>query len=102
MTCPFALDMEGWCHFSVRLERTKLHKQLKGAALGYEDEKFTYLIAGRRPLAGAQARIIGYPRIGKVIGLSLCKSDGALENAQIAKRDERYKAAKKSRWGDVF
>lgn len=102
LECPFARETEGWCHFSVRLERSRLHKQLKGADLGYEDEKFTYLIAGRTLRPMNASRIIGYPRIGKVMGLSLCNPDGHLSDAQIAKRDVRYKQAKKSKWGDVF
>lgn len=102
MACPFEQQTEGWCHFSVRLERTKLHKSLKDAALGYEDEKFTYLVAGRAPLAASGARVIGYPRIGKVIDVPLCKTDGALQNVQVSKRNEHYKRAKKLRWGDIF
>lgn len=102
MACPFASGAEGWCHFSVRLERTKLHKALKDAALGYEDEKFTYLIAGRAPLTTSAARVIGYPRIGKVIDVPLCMPDGSLQNAQISRRDARYKQAKKLKWGDVL
>lgn len=101
--CPFSDPaQEGWCHFSVRLERTKLHKNLKEAALGYEDEKFTYLIAGRAPRLTEGARVIGYPRIGKVMGVPLCLPEGVLTTAQISKRDPRYKAAKKIRWGDTL
>jgi len=102
LECPFAREAVGWCHFSVRLERTKLHKALKDAALGYEDEKFTYLIAGRSALLTTGPRVIGYPRIGKVVDVPLCMPEGVLHNAQISKRDARYKQSKKLRWGDVF
>jgi ribosomal protein RSM22 (predicted rRNA methylase) len=101
-TCPFAGADAGWCHFSVRLERTRLHKDLKGGALGYEDEKFTYMVFGRTPRTIGNARIVGYPRIGKLIDLNLCLPDGSLQRAQISKRDARYKTARKSRWGDEF
>ena len=36
--CPMGPD--DWCHFSVRVERTRLMKQLKGGDAPFEDEKF--------------------------------------------------------------
>src|SRR5690606_25424189 len=59
--CPLA-GTERWCHFVQRLARTRLHRAAKGADLGYEDEKFSYVIATRvtpRPFAG---RILSQPR----------------------------------------
>lgn len=100
--CPYAKEESGWCHFAVRLERTRLHKDLKGGALGYEDEKFTYLVFGRTPKAQEKARIVGHPRINKVIDVLLCTPDGTLNKEQVAKRDPRYKPLKKSRWGDTL
>src|SRR6267154_1893376 len=45
-TCPMAAAGD-WCHFSQREERTSQHRQLKGGELGYEDEKFSYFVAGK-------------------------------------------------------
>ena len=51
LDCPLK-DTAQWCHMSARVERTSLHRKIKSdAALGYEDEKFSYLVATRLPAA---------------------------------------------------
>jgi ribosomal protein RSM22 (predicted rRNA methylase) len=53
--CP--LTKPDWCHFSQRLQRSQVHKQLKSAELPYEDEKFIYVALSRtRAAALARAR----------------------------------------------
>jgi len=54
-----------WCHMAARVERTSLHRRLKGAELPYEDEKFSYVIATRTPVDRAAARIIRRPDVQK-------------------------------------
>jgi ribosomal protein RSM22 (predicted rRNA methylase) len=97
--CP----MEGsdWCHFAVRLERSSLHRELKGAKLGYEDEKYSYLAVSasrpRRPVA----RLLRSPRLHKGhVRLWLCEAGGLTERV-ISRRDgEIYKRARQARWGE--
>ncbi len=98
--CP--LPSGDWCHFAVRTERSRLHKQLKGGLLGYEDEKFTYLVALRQPPSTQPAfsRILRHPFVEpRSITLKLCKPAGLAEVNIRAAEKARFKAARKSNWG---
>jgi len=98
--CPLAAP--DWCHFSVRLARSREHVQLKGGTLGYEDEKYSYLLLSRPGIgARATARVIRRPEENKFsVTLPLCAADG-LETRVVPSRDKAtFKAAKKLDWGD--
>ncbi len=106
--CPHARECplggtDRWCHFAHRLSRTRLHRTAKGAALGYEDEKYSYVIASRTAPKPFSGRIIGVPRESKpTIQMELCGLDG-LEKITIAKRDrELFRRARRMRWGDSW
>ncbi len=60
--CPMTGD--DWCHFSVRLPRSRDHMFLKEGVVPFEDEKFSYLVA-RRAGAPAAGRIIAPTRLAK-------------------------------------
>lgn len=101
--CP--LTPPDWCHFSVRLARSRDHRLAKGAEVPYEDEKFAYLLAARPGLAVGprRPRVLARPRVGKPgIDLKLCGTDG-LEHRFAAKRDKPDHAiARRLDWGDVW
>jgi ribosomal protein RSM22 (predicted rRNA methylase) len=98
--CP--LQAPDWCHFTQRLPRSRAHKQIKGAELPFEDEKFSYLALTRTPLARHPARVLAQPVATKIeVTAKLCTADGLV----IAKVPHRAKAdyarAKRWRWGDA-
>jgi ribosomal protein RSM22 (predicted rRNA methylase) len=105
--CPHSAEcpLQGtlaWCHFSTRVERSKLHRSLKdGAVLGYEDEKFSYVALSRKTAILPAHRVIGYPAGSKIVQLQLCNQDGMASNAQIAKNRPQYKVCRKLEWGDA-
>ncbi len=92
-----------WCHFTVRVQRGKLHKMIKGADVPYEDEKFIYMAFVRTRPKIKGARILRHPYIEKGrVTLELCtESENKTETITKAKK-ELYKAAKKSQCGDLF
>ena len=100
LECPMAAAGD-WCHFAQRVERTSLHRLAKGGALGYEDEKFSYVIAMHAPAQLPHARIVRHPlKHPGHVQLTLCTA-GRLERETVAKSDkERYRAARKAEWGD--
>lgn len=94
-----------WCHFTCRVERTKIQKQVKNANVPYEDEKFTYLAVLKdksiKPINGVN-RIIRHPVIrSNMIEVKLC-SNGEIMNRIYTKKDkETYKMLKKAKVGDL-
>lgn len=99
--CP--LDEPDWCHFSVRLSRSRDHMRMKGGTLGYEDEKYSYLVVARPGIGAAAAgRVLRRPEENKFsVTLAVCGADG-LETRVVPSRDKpAFKAAKKLDWGDA-
>ena len=101
LPCPLSAD--DWCHFAVRLPRSKLHRRAKGVELGYEDEKFSYAVLSRVPVPKAGARIIRQPQVrsGHVL-LVTCEPDGIHQRTVSRKQGTLYKDAKGAAWGDAF
>lgn len=100
--CPMEKGHD-WCHFSVRFERTKLQKRVKEATLGYEDEKYSYIIASKNPVPRPLNRIVKTPvKRSGFISFTVSNANG-LENKIFSKKDrEIYLQAKKLEWGDTF
>jgi ribosomal protein RSM22 (predicted rRNA methylase) len=100
--CPMAAAGD-WCHFSQRVQRTAEHRQLKGGSLGYEDEKFSYLVASRLALTPAKSRIVRHPRKhAGFLHLNLCTPAG-LETRTVTKSQKPvYKLARKAEWGGAW
>lgn len=100
--CPLREDAR-WCHFAVRLARSRDHMIAKGGRVPFEDEKFCYLVAGKDfTVMQKGRRILATPKASKAgIALTLCAPDRA-EQRLIGRRDKAaYKAAKRCGWGDI-
>ncbi len=99
--CP-AKDLD-WCHFSARLNRSALHRRLKGGTLGYEDEKFSYVAAWRGDLAEGLPRVLRHPLIqpGR-IETELCIAPDRRRVVTTKRNKDGFKRARKLGWGDAF
>ena len=97
--CP--MTGEDWCHFAVRVQRTQLHRALKGGDAPYEDEKFCYLAAMRgEPENACASRVLRHPQIAPGrIGVTVCEG-GAIAERTFTKKDTQWKQVRKIAAGD--
>lgn len=108
LPCPHGQECglkEDYCNFSVRVNRTKTSMQIKNATLGYEDEKYFYLIFSKNQIGRAHKNIIiRRPQIRKsCIDLKLCCNDTMIQNKTVTKKDkDNYHKAKHLKHGDIF
>lgn len=106
--CPHTADCPvvspDWCHFSRRVARSRLHRQVKGADVPWEDEKFIYIAASRTAITPPAARVLVPPHSAPGrINLKLCTQDGKLEERLVSKRDkDAYRVARRADWGDAI
>ena len=100
--CPMQATGD-WCHFAVRVPRSRLHRQVKGGTLGYEDEKFACLVVDVRGGAMASGtRVLRHPRIEKgQVGLEVCTPDRPTR-VVVTRRQPGYRAARKVDWGGTW
>jgi ribosomal protein RSM22 (predicted rRNA methylase) len=96
--CPMPPD--DWCHFAARLERTSLHRRLKGGTLSFEDEKYSFVAVAREEAPRPAARVIRRPeqRPG-LIRLTLCRGDARSDDSVTRRDPARFRAARHAEWG---
>lgn len=97
-----ALAQGDWCHFTARAARSRLHKQLKGADVPYEDEKFCFLAAARGDARHCAGRVLRKPftETGRIT-LNICSENG-VSSEQVTRKSPLFKAARKCGSGDRF
>lgn len=100
--CPIEPGTD-WCHFSARVSRSSLHRQVKGGSLPYEDEKYSYVAVTREPATPAVSRVIRRPQIRKgLVLLDLCGPDGLARETVTKRHGPLYKQARDAEWGDSW
>lgn len=101
------IPKDDWCASSVRVQRTKTHKYLKDAEIGFEDEKFSYIAISKEDvdfnLSDNVRRILRHPKIenGRVI-VKTCLKGEIKEEIITKKNKDEFKLLKKKNVGDMF
>lgn len=100
--CP--MSRRDWCHRPVRVARTALHRGAKHAQLGFEDEKFSFVVLTRDPPARtAKARIVRKPmRNAGHVHLDLCNADGLARTTVTRSDRDTYRQARNTEWGGAW
>jgi ribosomal protein RSM22 (predicted rRNA methylase) len=99
--CP--MPAHDWCHFGVRVQRSRLQREVKAGSRGFEDEKYSYVVASKHGPVDREPRVLRRPviRTGHV-RLNLCADDGLREVVISRRHRDTYKDARKVRWGEAF
>lgn len=105
--CPHAkpcpMQKPDWCHFSARVERSSWHRQLKGAEMNYEDEKFSYVMFSKDPINRVEMRILSRPeKKSGYVRLKLCTDSGIIYKNIPKSAHKKYREARQSNWGEEF
>lgn len=92
-----------WCHFPARVERSFYHKYAKSGALSYEDEKYSYVIVSKENVSKRKLPLLAEPqKFSGHLTLKLCTTEGIQDITLSRRHKERYKKARKLRWGDAL
>lgn len=83
-------------HFAVRVQRTRLHKALKGGDAPFEDEKFSYLVLTRqKPDDACRMRVLRHAQIAPGrITVPVCGEAGE-KLLTVTKKDPLWKRVRK-------
>lgn len=98
------LPENDWCNFSCRIQRSKIHKELKNGDSPFEDEKYIYIAVSRKEiLQENRQRIIRHPlKYNGFIKLKICDKEEIKEITITRKEKEKFKIARKSNTGDLL
>ena len=97
------LPENDWCHFSCRVPRTKIMKQIKNAEVPYEDEKFCYIAFSRIQYKTTGSRILKHPYYRpKVVEMEVCCETGVKKIVITKNNKEKYREARDAKIGDLI
>ncbi|WP_067496272.1 small ribosomal subunit Rsm22 family protein [Actinoplanes sp. TFC3] len=103
--CPLSTTPGDWCHFAARVNRSAVHRRLKNAQLGHEDEKFSFIAGAPSPtLQQPGGRVLRHPQFRKgMVTMQLCRAAGDVQLQIISKKEGTlYRAARDVEWGDAW
>ena len=101
--CPLRDSESDWCHFVERVDRSRIQRHLKNGVLGYEYEKYSYLLMSKNSIHSDGKRIISRPNYTKhSMSFDICSEKNS--HIVITKKENKskFKIVKKSIRGDLY
>jgi ribosomal protein RSM22 (predicted rRNA methylase) len=101
--CPLRDSESDWCHFVERIDRSRIQRHLKNGVLGYEYEKYSYVLMSKYPIHLDGKRIISRPNYTKhSVSFDICSEKSS--HIVVTKRENknRFRIVKKSIRGDLY
>ena len=101
--CPLRDHESDWCHFVKSVDRSRIQRLLKNGVLGYEYEKYSYLLMSKYQIHLDGKRIISRPDNTKhSVSFDICSEKS--NHIVVRKRENKnkYKIVKKSIRGDLY
>ena len=93
--CPMdGLEGSTWCHFSQRVKRTEMHRQMlpRGRGPQHQDERFSYVVIRRmsrkRAIAEAKNRVAEIAAGEQKVGFKIDKEDDEDDDHDESEEDE--------------
>ena len=102
-SCPLSDSESDWCHFVERVDRSRIQRHLKNGVLGYEYEKYSYLLMSKHPIHTNGKRIISRPDYTKhSVSFDICSEERS--HVVVTKREnkDKFKILRKSIRGDLY
>ena len=77
---------------------------VKGGERGYEDEKYSYVVASTEPPGDRSGRILRHPQVRSGhVRMTVCDLDPGVDRVIVSKRQgESHRAARHAGWGDPW
>ena len=95
--CPMdGLEGSTWCHFSQRVKRTEMHRQMlpRGRGPQHQDERFSYVVIRRmsrkRAIAEAKNRVAEIAAGEQKVGFKIDKEDDEDDDHDESEEDEEH------------
>ena len=101
--CPLRDSETDWCHFVERVDRSRIQRHLKNGVLGYEYEKYSYLLMSKYPIHLDGKRIISRPNYTKYsVSFDICSEKSSHVVVTKRENNNEFKIVKKSIRGDLY